>query len=80
MSYRLALERKKNRAQQNKKLQSVGIEPTLLRTSALSWRLNRSAKTAIARAKGPRHLPDVTSWPNGKASDSRPEDWGFDSL
>jgi hypothetical protein len=28
-------------------LQSVGIEPTLLRTRALSVRLNRSAKTAI---------------------------------
>jgi hypothetical protein len=29
-------------------LQSVGIEPTLLRTRALSVRLNRSAKTANA--------------------------------
>jgi hypothetical protein len=28
-------------------LQSVGIEPTLLRTCALSMRLNRSAKTAL---------------------------------
>jgi hypothetical protein len=27
-------------------VQSVGIEPTLLRTRALSVRLNRSAKTA----------------------------------
>jgi hypothetical protein len=23
---------------------------------------------------------DMTSWRNGNASDSRPEDWGFDSL
>ena len=30
-------------------MQSVGIEPTLLRTRALSVRLNRSAKTAITR-------------------------------
>ncbi len=30
-------------------MQSVGIEPTLLRTRALSVRLNRSAKTAIHR-------------------------------
>ena len=29
-----------------KKVQSVGIEPTLLRTCALSMRLNHSAKTA----------------------------------
>ena len=29
-----------------KMMQSVGIEPTLLRTRALSVRLNRSAKTA----------------------------------
>jgi hypothetical protein len=29
------------------KMQSVGIEPTLLRTRALSVRLNRSAKTAL---------------------------------
>ena len=28
-------------------MQSVGIEPTLLRTRALSVRLNRSAKTAL---------------------------------
>jgi hypothetical protein len=30
----------------NTKMQSVGIEPTLLRTCALSMRLNHSAKTA----------------------------------
>ena len=24
--------------------------------------------------------PRTTSWRNGNASDSRPEDWGFDSL
>jgi hypothetical protein len=29
------------------KMQSVGIEPTLLRTCALSMRLNHSAKTAF---------------------------------
>jgi hypothetical protein len=33
-------------------LQSVGIEPTLLRTRALSVRLNRSAKTANAMLCG----------------------------
>ncbi len=30
-------------------MQSVGIEPTLLRTRALSVRLNRSAKTAAVQ-------------------------------
>ena len=34
-----------------KKLQSVGIEPTLLRTCALSMRLNHSAKTAVVSTK-----------------------------
>jgi hypothetical protein len=35
----------------NKKtMQSVGIEPTLLRTCALSMRLNHSAKTARRKA------------------------------
>ena len=63
-------------------LQTVGIEPTLLRTRALSVRLNRSAKTAIAYIVGTNsnYNQDVTSWRNGNASDSRPEDWGFDSL
>lgn len=71
-------------------LQSVGIEPTLLRTRALSVRLNRSAKTANAGKRWPgrptdvvdksAQHSDVTSWRNGNASDSRPEDWGFDSL
>ena len=32
-------------------MQSVGIEPTLLRTRALSVRLNRSAKTALCLTK-----------------------------
>ena len=64
----------------------MGIEPTLLRTRALSVRLNRSAKTAILVAVAVHHvhqtvvLVDMTSWRNGNASDSRPEDWGFDSL
>ena len=31
-------------------MQSVGIEPTLLRTCALSMRLNHSAKTAMSLA------------------------------
>ena len=34
------------------KMQSVGIEPTLLRTCALSMRLNHSAKTAVTREFG----------------------------
>jgi hypothetical protein len=25
-------------------------------------------------------MHDLTPWRNGNASDSRPEDWGFDSL
>ena len=70
-------------------MQSVGIEPTLLRTRALSVRLNRSAKTAsivcwvaetIYECLGLGCIPRTTSWRNGNASDSRPEDWGFDSL
>lgn len=68
-------------------LQSVGIEPTLLRTRALSVRLNRSAKTAILQVSAGQRVHDIcvvpvnmTSWRNGNASDSRPEDWGFDSL
>ena len=68
-------------------LQSVGIEPTLLRTRALSVRLNRSAKTAITPPTAIydvqcrlQRYADMTSWRNGNASDSRPEDWGFDSL
>ena len=32
-------------------MQSVGIEPTLLRTRALSVRLNRSAKTALCSTR-----------------------------
>ena len=35
-----------------KKVQSVGIEPTLLRTCALSMRLNHSAKTALKKKYG----------------------------
>ena len=35
-----------------KNLQSVGIEPTLLRTCALSMRLNHSAKTAFCYMNG----------------------------
>jgi hypothetical protein len=67
-------------------LRTVGIEPTLLRTRALSVRLNRSAKSAIVHTMASRHVHvvameiDMTSWRNGNASDSRPEDWGFDSL
>jgi hypothetical protein len=75
-------------------MQSVGIEPTLLRTRALSVRLNRSAKTAITNTSHPgpgfdfdvlvccraSSRQNMTSWRNGNASDSRPEDWGFDSL
>ena len=34
------------------KMQSVGIEPTLLRTCALSMRLNHSAKTALSLCFG----------------------------
>ena len=41
-----ALAQGEERVDIEKKLQSVGIEPTLLRTRALSVRLNRSAKTA----------------------------------
>jgi hypothetical protein len=36
------------------KMQSVGIEPTLLRTCALSMRLNHSAKTAGGKDQHPR--------------------------
>ena len=36
-----------NENNSQKKVQSVGIEPTLFRTRALSVRLNRSAKTAM---------------------------------
>ena len=67
-------------------LQTVGIEPTLLRTRALSVRLNRSAKSAIIYKSASQDVhvvdkeADMTSWRNGNASDSRPEDWGFDSL
>jgi hypothetical protein len=67
-------------------LRTVGIEPTLLRTRALSVRLNRSAKSAIVHTLATHHVhvvtseTDMTSWRNGNASDSRPEDWGFDSL
>jgi hypothetical protein len=28
----------------------------------------------------PTSSQNMTSWRNGNASDSRPEDWGFDSL
>ena len=41
-------------------LQTVGIEPTLLRTRALSVRLNRSAKTAILQVS-PIHDVHVVS-------------------
>jgi hypothetical protein len=67
-------------------LRTVGIEPTLLRTRALSVRLNRSAKSATVHTLVGHHVQviitktDMTSWRNGNASDSRPEDWGFDSL
>jgi hypothetical protein len=67
-------------------LRTVGIEPTLLRTRALSVRLNRSAKSAIIHEMASPNFhvlankADMTSWRNGNASDSRPEDWGFDSL
>ena len=67
-------------------LRTVGIEPTLLRTRALSVRLNRSAKSAIVQKMASQNVhvvakkTDMTSWRNGNASDSRPEDWGFDSL
>jgi hypothetical protein len=67
-------------------LRTVGIEPTLLRTRALSVRLNRSAKSAIVQKMASHNVhvvarkTDMTSWRNGNASDSRPEDWGFDSL
>jgi hypothetical protein len=67
-------------------LRTVGIEPTLLRTRALSVRLNRSAKSAIVHTMASHDVHvvaseiDMTSWRNGNASDSRPEDWGFDSL
>ena len=37
-------------------MQSVGIEPTLLRTRALSVRLNRSAKTALCWNFGQERL------------------------
>ena len=37
-------------------MQSVGIEPTLLRTRALSVRLNRSAKTALCWNIGQERL------------------------
>lgn len=40
-------------------LQSVGIEPTLLRTRALSVRLNRSAKTAILQELAGHHVDDI---------------------
>ena len=47
------------------KMQSVGIEPTLLRTCALSMRLNHSAKTAPSYQKnmrGPGIEPGSTAW------------------
>ena len=46
-------------------MQSVGIEPTLLRTCALSMRLNHSAKTAILqnqKMRGPGIEPGSTAW------------------
>ena len=81
-----ALAQGEERVDIEKKLQSVGIEPTLLRTRALSVRLNRSAKSAIVQKMASHNVhvvarkTDMTSWRNGNASDSRPEDWGFDSL
>ena len=45
-----ALAQGEERVDIEKKLQSVGIEPTLLRTRALSVRLNRSAKSAYMTA------------------------------
>ena len=81
-----ALAQGEERVDIEKKLQSVGIEPTLLRTRALSVRLNRSAKSATVHYSVSHHVhvvaneTDMTSWRNGNASDSRPEDWGFDSL
>ena len=50
-----------------KKMQSVGIEPTLLRTCALSMRLNHSAKTATGQTKkhsDPRgnRTPNLRVW------------------
>jgi hypothetical protein len=51
-----------------KSMQSVGIEPTLLRTRALSVRLNRSAKTAIPTmvCPGPRLDVGVVSAGRGR--------------
>ena len=75
-----------SKKKEKKGMQSVGIEPTLLRTRALSVRLNRSAKTALCTtglsntADDTSGVHEMTSWRNGNASDSRPEDWGFDSL
>ena len=48
-------------------MQSVGIEPTLLRTRALSVRLNRSAKTATVqiqqkRVSTPGFEPGSLTW------------------
>ena len=48
-----------NKSKKSKKsMQSVGIEPTLLRTRALSVRLNRSAKTAIPEFSLPESTLD----------------------
>ena len=55
------------------KLQSVGIEPTLLRTRALSVRLNRSAKTANWRLSG--NKPDLSQPQGCRSSDGRLGSW-----
>ena len=62
------------------KLQSVGIEPTLLRTRALSVRLNRSAKTALCWNIGQERLHGAMATrriPDPKIGGSIPSRFNF---